>query len=222
MILALLITVPLVWWYATKFLPWAEDRPELVEIPDPLFRYFPRFDASWPINILHYVAIGTFVCHLISSFGQTPNDDDVSRFLWAYSCVILYRTLVLYLHPFRVHHEVVPLVDTILMTIIHRDEPGKNLLNDLSFSGHTSLYGLFALIHPSFMWFYFVVGILVSFFMCCGRIHYSADLLIGPVFSFASYHSSFHLETMIAGLAAILKTIASSYDQMEPDSIFFN
>jgi hypothetical protein len=201
MILALLVAFPLIYWYSQWFLPWAEVRPELVEIPDPLLPYFPRFDASWPINILHYSAIGVFVWFY--------PDHDWNRLLWTYSCLLLYRSLVLFLHPFKVHHEVVPLVDHILMYLL-RIKPENNLLNDLSFSGHLSLYGMLAIIHPSFIQFYVCIGVLVSLLMFCGRIHYVADVIIAPAFSVISYHSSFFVEAWMTCLASGVMALVPS------------
>lgn len=152
-------------------LRWNEGRPELVVIPDPLFKYLPLYDTSIPVNFILYLSSVMVALHI------KELDPTLSCKTWI--LLMLVRTLVLWLHPFQGCPYMKPLRDPILDFIIgfHQDP----LRNDCSFSGHCSTLVTFGLLLPAQQLFFFSAAFITSILLILSRVHYSADCLIAPM-----------------------------------------
>lgn len=175
--IVLLVTIMV--WYSQWVLPSNEVRPYLVEIPDPLFKFLPVYDTSWPVAMCLWSTTLLFVVH-----GNQWNKMEAT---WTFILLMLTRSLILYLHPFRGHHTMKPLRDVILERFIPVEKP---MLHDLSVSGHTSTIVAMGLILHSYAWFCWIAAALTTAFLVLSRVHYTADCVIAPMFSFFCYHAS--------------------------------
>lgn len=164
--------------YGTFVLQWNERRKNLREIEDPLFQYFPRFDASWPVMIMINGSIALFlICW--SSW-------DTLELCWTYNVLVTCRIIVLYLHPFRGHRDIIPLRDVLLERVQRVSKP---LQNDLSFSGHVSTLVMFGFVLPELQWFFWSSAFLSAILMLCARAHYAADCALAPPFVFFAHRT---------------------------------
>ena len=162
--------------YATYGLHWNENRDYLTEIQDPLYKYFPRFDASVPVMVMLYL------CGIVF-FSHWNYWDDMSA-CWSFNILICSRLMILYLHPFKGHKSMIPLKDIIIEKFEGVSQPLKN---DLSFSGHVSTLVMFGFLFPMYQWLFWTCACLTGFCLICSRVHYSADCVMAPFFSFFAH-----------------------------------
>lgn len=162
-----ILTVSFLAWYATVLMPWNEQRPELVEIPDPILPRLPRKDVSWPVTTILYTAGARFLW----------NWDvwDPMHACWTFLLLMMTRALILWLHPFRAPHDVIPLRDPLVERFVGTTQP---LVCDLSISGHMMQLMAFYLLMPGFEWFYGLSMLVTGVLMMVGRVHLTGDLCI--------------------------------------------
>lgn len=173
MIAACLIGLATVVFYA-RFIDWCEYRPQLVEIPDPFFQYLPLRDTSWPIGATLWGSALWFFTHW--------REWDHENAIWCFVALMISRSFVLYTHPFRGHHTMIPLRDPILEFFTRTAR--QPYLNDCSFGGHCSTLFALGLLHESQRALYFTAALVTSILIVISRAHYTADNLIAPMFSY--------------------------------------
>lgn len=162
------LTLSVLQWYI-GLLKSNEFRSYLVELPDPSFKYLPLYDTSVPLFVVQWSSVLNFLYHW--------SDWDPGQFCWTYVCFMVFRTLVLWMHPFRAHHTRQPLRDILLQLIVGESRP---LDHDLSFSGHTSLLVIFGLLLESQRVFFGLATVLTIVLLILSRVHYLADCLLAP------------------------------------------
>jgi len=147
-----------------------EQRPYLVEIPDPVFKYLPIYDTSWPCAIILYFCAGHFVWH--------SSEVDLELCCWTFILLMIARCSILWLHPFRGHHTMIPLRDPIIDCILNVGSP---LIHDCSFSGHCSTLVALGFLMPSQSQFFWWSAAITAILLVLSRVHYTADCVIAPV-----------------------------------------
>jgi hypothetical protein len=172
MFVTIAISLSIFLWYSRYVVPWNEQRRELVEIPDPLFRYLPILDTSRAINFILY----TVFIHAVW------NGIDTLSFCWTFSLLMIMRSMVLYLHPFKGHHTMKPLRDPLVEWFLGKSKP---LLHDCSFSGHVSTLVALGLLAERPL--YHVAAAVTGVLLILSRVHYGADCAIAPFFAYLSY-----------------------------------
>lgn len=165
-------------WYGLWVMHRSEHRKNLVEIDDPIYHIIPLCDTSIPVFSLLWIGSSVFF-YLYEQW-------DWMHGAWSFMLLMIFRSIVLYLHPFKGHDSMIPLVDPITEFFVRTRQPFRN---DLSFSGHVSTLVLFGLLLPSeykvyYWWGAFVTGWL----LILSRVHYTADVFIAPMFSYFCYH----------------------------------
>ena len=176
MIESCLLGLSVVFFYA-NFVDKCETRTNLVEINDPLFEYIPIYDTSLPIGII------LWCCTIFFFFNWASWDQELA--IWCFVILIIARCFVLYTHPFQGHHTMLPLRDVVLDWITDTQSNPRRM--DLSFSGHTSTLFALGLILRHYMMFYFVCTVATAALLILSRVHYTADTIIAPVFSYWAY-----------------------------------
>jgi hypothetical protein len=184
MIESCLIGLSVLFFYAW-FVEYCEHRTNLVEINDPLFDYLPIYDTSIPIGIILWVQTIFFFMNW-SLWDQ-------ERAIWCFVILMISRSFVLYFHPFQGHHTMEPLRDVIIEWITGtQSEP---FVSDNSFSGHCSTLFALGLLLDRYKTIYFALTLITACLLIISRVHYTADCIIAPIFSYWAYNMAPHLMT---------------------------
>jgi hypothetical protein len=181
MIEACLIGLSVLCSYAF-FVEKCERRTNLVEINDPLFEYLPIYDTSIPIGVILWFSTVFFF------LNWDAWDQELA--IWCFVILMVSRSFVLFFHPFLGHHTMKPLRDVVIEYFTGTTDPW---ISDNSFSGHASTLFAFGLLLNRFQMLYFVLTITTACLLVLSRVHYTADCIIAPIFSFWAYHMSPHL-----------------------------
>ena len=170
-----LLTLSVLRWYMVMMAR-NERRPGLVELPDPTFAYLPLRDTSVPLSCLLWTSAGVFVTH----WSEWENE----RFCWTFILFMVFRSLVLWLHPFQGHHTQIPLRDVFIERFMGATQP---MLHDASFSGHTSMLVIMGLLMSSYRWWFWCATTLTILLLVISRVHYLADCIIAPPIVYSLY-----------------------------------
>jgi len=103
----------------------------------------------------------------------------------AMGLILLFRTATIYLIPLRPLTTIIPLADPLIGFL----GPGKIIIKDLLFSGHTSVMFLLCL-SARYLWLrivYLVGTITVGSCVLLQHVHYSGDVFIAPFFAYTSW-----------------------------------
>jgi hypothetical protein len=160
------------------FLGWVEQRPG-VRLSDPLLAAVTPRNGSWLIFGLIYVALAVGLAVLV----RNPRALVVG--VQAYVVMIFSRMCVMYFTALDPPLGMIPLRDPLIELL----GPGPLLTRDLFFSGHTStLFLLFVAVpdrrlKPVLL----ACAIAVAIGVLRQHAHYTVDVLVAPLFAFASY-----------------------------------
>lgn len=176
-LLTISLLVPCVGYWYSAFLFHNEHRTDrrLVALDDPLMRWIPCFDCSWPVATLLYTGIVYALLHWYMVEWMPT--------LWSALTLILTRALCMELVPLDVPRRYHPLRDPILQALVGVSEPSRL---DLFFSGHCStlcLLGHVTHTEPTLYTMAAASGLL----MICGRVHYTVDVLVAPAAALLAY-----------------------------------
>jgi hypothetical protein len=168
-----------------RFLDGVEVRPGVV-LPDPLLALLAVRDLTWLTFGLIYLGIFFGVARLATA----PRRLVVT--LQAYVVMVLFRILAMWVTPLEAPPGMIPLHDPLVRLF----GPGKLLTKDLFFSGHTSTLFLLALAVPGrrsralFLFCTAAVGVCVL----VQHVHYTVDVLVAPLFAWASFRLALRLD----------------------------
>jgi hypothetical protein len=168
-----------------RFLDRTEGRPGVV-LPDPVLSLLPPRDLTWLIFGLIYLGIFFGVARL----GAEPRRLVVA--LQAYVVMVLFRIAAMGVTPLEAPPGMIPLPDPLVRLF----GPGKLLTKDLFFSGHTSTLFLLFLAVPgrrSKALFLFCTAA-VAVCVLWQHVHYTIDVLVAPLFSYASFRLAVFFE----------------------------
>jgi hypothetical protein len=161
-----------------RFLEFAEARPGVV-LPDPVLSLFPPRDVTWLVFGLIYLGLAFGVARL----AREPRALVLA--LQAYVVMAVFRIAAMGVTPLEAPPGMIPLHDPLVRLF----GPGRLLTKDLFFSGHTSTLFLLFLAVPGrrskvvFLVCTAAVGISVLW----QHVHYTIDVLVAPLFAYASF-----------------------------------
>jgi len=157
-----------------KFLQLNENKPNLIHLPDPLLELFTSRDASVIITCSTWFNVG-LVCMLIFLL-------DFERLLhlqWMAICMMWIRTFCVFVTPFKVHPDNIPIRDVLLDSCLkHVFGTAQSFRNDLAMSGHLAHCLILAKAIPEYTLSLWVTGVLISIGMLASKSHYTIDLVI--------------------------------------------
>jgi len=167
-----------------RFLSWVERRPGVV-LADPVLALIPPRDVTWLTFGLVYVGlIGTFVLLL-------PYPRRLVLGTQAYALMVLFRMGVMAVTPLDAPPDTIPLRDPLVQIL----GTGEVLTRDLFFSGHTATLALltFLAVGRASRRFFTVCTVLVAICVLWQHVHYTVDVLVAPLFAYASRQLVFGL-----------------------------
>jgi PAP2 superfamily protein len=170
----------LVLWLLADFLVWVEQRPG-VRLADPLLAALAPRNETWPVFGLIYLAL--IIGLAVLAFHPRALIIGVQ----AYVVMIVARICVMYFTPLDPPAEMIPLRDPIVEVV----GTGRLLTRDLFFSGHTStLFLLFVAVPDRKVKAALLAcSIAVAIGMLVQHVHYTVDVLVAPLFAFASHRA---------------------------------
>jgi len=144
---------------------------------DPVLRALPPHNVS----LLTFIITYSFCIFGIAMALQAPRI--FILLVQAYTLMTLLRMLSLYFVPFDPPAGIIPLKDALLQSSFYS---GRDNLRDLFFSGHTTTLFLFAFAfeRKAMKILFAVVGCIVGFLLMLQHVHYSVDVIVGPVVAF--------------------------------------
>ena len=161
-----------------RFLEFAESRPGIV-LPDPVLALLVPRDLTWLTFTLIYLGLAFGVARLATE----PRALVVA--LQAYVVMVLFRIAAMAVTPLEAPPGMIALEDPLVRLF----GPGKLLTKDLFFSGHTSTLFLLALAVPGRRSKALFLGCTaaVAFCVLWQHVHYTIDVLVAPLFAYASF-----------------------------------
>lgn len=164
----------------TRFLGWVEERPGAV-LPDPILALFTPTDVTWLTFGMIYVGLFLALTYL----SMHPVNLIIA--LQSYALLIFLRTVAMYVVPLDPPQLLIPLEDPLVQFF----GKGGVLTKDLFFSGHTSTMFLLSLVmpHKAMRRYFLVLTCAVGFCVIWQHVHYTIDVLVAPLFAYASYRS---------------------------------
>lgn len=184
----LLVTIPLtVATLATlaNFLNWVESRPGVL-LDDPILRLFSAANLNWLVFALIYVSLMSGIVFL----SRHPRALLIA--LQSYVLMVVVRIAAMYVVPLAAPPTPFPLEDPTVEYL----GTGRQLTQDLFFSGHTStLFLLFLTAQGKTLRTVFLVcTVSVGLAVILQHVHYTVDVLVAP---FVAY-GSFRIVTLLA------------------------
>jgi hypothetical protein len=163
----------------TRFLSWVELRPGVV-LPDPVLAVIPPRDVTWVTFALVYAGILTAVAVLL------PHPRRLMLGFQAYVVMVLLRMAAMSVTPLEAPPGMLALQDPLVQFL---GTGGQLLTKDLFFSGHTSTAFLLVLVAPgrATRAFFLACTAAVAGCVLWQHVHYTVDVLVAPLFAFASY-----------------------------------
>jgi hypothetical protein len=160
-----------------KFLMKNEAKLNLIELPDPLFTFFKSVDVSLPITCATWFNVG-----LVVKMIYDWNIEYLLKAQWMMIIMLLMRTLCIYLAPFKVHKDNVPIkdvfVDKYLLRVLGSSQSFRN---DLFFSGHLAHCLILSQVIQEWQRELYIVGILIFICMILSKTHYTIDLIVASL-----------------------------------------
>ena len=161
----------------SRFVAFVESRPGVV-LDDPILRFLPSYDLTWPIFALVYGGV------LLGLITLLRNPDSFLLAIRSYALILLVRIFTLYVTPFAAPDDMILLVDPIAGL-----GPGNVLQNDLFFSGHTATLFLLYLTARNRLLRLIFLGctILIGTMLVVQHVHYSIDIIAALFFTWGCY-----------------------------------
>jgi hypothetical protein len=178
-----LLTAPLLLGLAlnelARFLLWVELRPG-ARLSDPILALISPRDASYFVFGLIYVAI----LLTLGDVWRRPRALIIG--VQAYVLLIVLRMAAMYVTALEPPTDMIALSDPLIQTL-----SGRVLTRDLFFSGHTSTVFLMFLIarDPRVKPILLLCATGVAAGVLLQHVHYTIDVLVAPLFAFASFRA---------------------------------
>ena len=181
-----IVLLPVIVYGFSLFLGWVEQRDGL-EIDDPVLSLFQPVDISALIFAVTYLPV-------IAGIIYAARDPWLLlRTLYAYSILLLLRTITIYCVPLDPPADIIPLRDPVLELTAYS---GKAIVKDLFFSGHTATHFMFFLLakHKGVGMFFLMCTFLVGVLVLAQHVHYTVDVLAAPAFAWMAVRLSLSIE----------------------------
>ncbi|MEZ0541060.1 phosphatase PAP2-related protein [Fibrella arboris] len=172
----LLVCALLAMW--PSYLAMIEARKGVV-LHDVVLNSLPRHDVSLPV----FLSLWGAALLLIYRVQKSPAL--YLHFIWAYAFLFIARIISIGLTPLDPPPGLIELRDPLSNYFYG----AKFITKDLFFSGHTASICLmaFCLIRPLDRWLVFIGTAIVGIGVLIQRVHYTADVVAAPVFTYAVY-----------------------------------
>ncbi|MEZ0486348.1 phosphatase PAP2-related protein [Fibrella aquatica] len=173
--LLLICALLAVWpWYLARI----EARNGMI-LNDVVLDVLPRFDMSIPV----FMSLWGAALLLIYRVQKAPAI--YLRFIWAYVFLFISRVISIGLTPLDPPPGLIELHDPLSNYFYG----AKFITKDLFFSGHTASIFLMALclVRPLDRWLVFLGTAIVAIGVLIQRVHYTADVVAAPAFTYAVY-----------------------------------
>jgi len=178
------ITAPVLLWLVlrelTRFLVWVERRPG-APLDDPILALVTPRDATWLVFGLIYVAI----LLTLADVWREPRVLVIG--VQSYVLMIVLRMAAMYVTALDPPTDMIAMRDPLIEGVA----TGTLLTRDLFFSGHTSTVFLMFLVarNPRTKPVLFACAAGVAVGVLLQHVHYTVDVLVAPLFAFASYRA---------------------------------
>jgi hypothetical protein len=179
-----MVTAPILLWLVLRelagFLVWVERRPG-ARLDDPILALIAPRDVTWFVFGLIYVAI----LLTLADVWRQPRVLVIG--VQSYVLMILMRIAAMYVTALEPPAGMIPLGDP----LVERLATGTPLTRDLFFSGHTSTVFLMFLIarDPRIKAVLLLCAAGVAVGVLLQHVHYAVDVLVAPLFAFASFRA---------------------------------
>ncbi|MEP7146574.1 MAG: phosphatase PAP2 family protein [bacterium] len=176
-IITLVLLVTTIYFFS-RYLLYNELRPGEV-IDDPLLKHFSAID----LNFLIFFAIYSSLLIGLVAFAFEP--EQLMMAFQTYCLIVFFRILAMYLVPLNPPEGCIDLQDPVVFLL----GTGKKIVKDLFFSGHTATaFMLFQVAGNKFLKSYFLIAtVVVGISVLLQKAHYTIDVLVGVIFSYASF-----------------------------------
>ncbi len=152
-----------------------------IQINDLILNLFTPLDFSVPIFILEYSTM------LMVFIFVLTNPNRLVKGFQMFALIFFARTLSVYMVPLDAPGDMIPLNDPMASLLLHTNE--VFVCKDLFFSGHVSAITLLMLITENkYLKAYgFMSAVVVSVLIMWQHVHYSSDVIVAPMVSYAAY-----------------------------------
>lgn len=176
----------------SQFLHYNESRTEGYIISDWIIENTTPINFNLEILLLTYIPIAVGL-----SCALSEKNSIIITCLSIVS-LLVFRTISLYSFPLQPPAGIIPLKDEFLFHTFYNQD---NMVKDLFFSGHTAAVCLLAFI-VKIRWLkmsLFFCTILLAAALVLQHVHYLIDVVVAPLFSWASYKLASHGHLKICG-----------------------
>lgn len=173
----------------SRYLLFNEARPGAI-LEDPLLSHFNAIDLN---PLIFFTIYSSLILGLIY-FSFYPVL--LMTAFQVYTLMVMFRMLAMYLVPLDPPADCIDLQDPVVFMM----GTGQKVVKDLFFSGHTSTaFMLFQVAKNKYLKSYFLIAtIVVGISVILQKAHYTIDVYVGIIFSYASYriikqlHNKYH------------------------------
>lgn len=162
------------------FLHFNESRTDGYIISDWIIENTTSINFNLEILLLTYIPIAVGLSSALSE------KNSIMITCLSIVTLLVFRTISLYTFPLQPPADIIPLRDEFLFHTFYNQD---NMVKDLFFSGHTAAVCLLAFI-IRIKWLkisIFICTVLLASALVLQHVHYLIDVLVAPVFSWASY-----------------------------------
>ena len=149
-------------------------------LDDPILTPINTLDFTWQTFAVIYFA------SLLTLIQVIQKPEYMVKCIQAFTLVLFFRMITMYLTPLRYPEDMIPLVDPFVQFIFNSDQVWKN---DLFFSGHTSsLVMMYFFVKGKWMKTILLVSsVLVGIFVILQHVHYTIDVVAAPFFAWGAW-----------------------------------
>lgn len=148
---------------------------------DDFLSLLPVIDLTWPIFAIIYLSIIGVLLYCLTRPWLLLASIQMFAFMY------FIRSICMFIVPLEPPVGIIPLEDPILSTFAY---PGKSILRDLFFSGHTGTLVLLCLVVRKNKYYFgllCILSILMGLLLLLQRCHYTIDVLAAVPASYFSY-----------------------------------
>lgn len=151
------------------------------QLRDDFIVLLPVIDLTWPIFTIIYLSIIGVLIYCLSRPWL------LLASIQMFALMYFIRSICMFIVPLEPPVDIIPLEDPVLSMFAY---PGKSILRDLFFSGHTGTLVLLCLVVRKHKYFFRVLcflTLLMGLFLLLQRCHYTIDVLAAVPASYFSY-----------------------------------
>ena len=175
----LLCALAICYTYARVYLPFQEQRKDVVQLPDRVLEYFPNKDRS----VYSFGLITSAATTVTGELWFTQNFFAAEKLWLKYAFTLIIKAVALYLTPLEVPKGYIALEDKISS---HFTNSVETYGRDLFFSSHTALMCL-CLINTAYIWVGVTAFLSLTWMLMVNRVHYTIDIFMAPFVAYTCH-----------------------------------